>query len=122
MKTKLSIEDIASICHEANRAYCFSLGDFSQPNWPSCPDWQHESAIDGVRFHLHNPEAGPSASHDNWLRLKESEGWQYGPEKDPEKKLHPCMVPYEQLPIEQRTKDYLFSAIVDTLRMVYDGE
>jgi hypothetical protein len=42
--------DIARVCHEVNRAYCTSLGDESQLPWDSAPQWQKDSAINGVRF------------------------------------------------------------------------
>lgn len=57
-------------------------------------------------------DASPSASHDSWLKEKREQGWKYGPVKDADKKEHPCFVPYDELPVEQRTKDYIFSAIV----------
>lgn len=108
--------DIAMICHEANRAYCLAIGDTSQPSWDSAPDWQKTSAINGVNFHLANPDAKPSQSHDNWLAEKTAAGWKYGPVKDPEKKEHPCCVPFYQLPPSQQNKDKLFKAIVDAIR------
>lgn len=111
----LSIEEIAKVCHEANRAYCKALGDDSQLPWDEAPQWAKTSAINGVRFHLDNPNAGPSGSHENWLKDKEKEGWKYGATKDPEKKEHPCFVPYDQLPKEQQAKDYIFTSIVKTL-------
>lgn len=111
----LSIEEIAKVCHEANRGYCKALGDDSQLPWDEAPQWAKTSAINGVRFHLDNPNAGPSGSHENWLKEKEREGWKYGEVKDPEKKEHPCYVPYEQLPKEQQAKDYIFTAIVKSL-------
>lgn len=107
---------IAQICHEANRAYCMTIGDFSQPSWDIAPDWQKKSAINGVEFHLNNPVALPSQSHENWLSEKIANGWKYGPIKDPDKKEHPCCVSYDELPIQQRLKDSLFIAIVDTLK------
>jgi len=108
-------EQIARICHEVNRAYCQSIGDDSQPKWNDAPDWQRESAINGVLFHLEN-DVTPEQSHENWMREKVAAGWTYGPVKDPEKKQHPCMVPYHDLPLEQRTKDYLFRAVVDCFK------
>lgn len=111
----LSIEEIAKVCHEANRGYCKALGDDSQLPWEEAPQWAKNSAINGVRFHLDNPNAGPSGSHENWLKEKEKEGWKYGATKDPEKKEHPCYVPYDQLPKEQQAKDYIFTSIVKTL-------
>ena len=113
----MTIVQIARICHEANRAYCESLNDGSQPMWEQAPEWQRQSAINGVKFHLDALEQGikpsPSASHESWLREKTADGWSYGPVKDPELKQHPCFVPYDQLPMEQKLKDYLFGAIVE---------
>lgn len=93
-----------------------TLGDFTQPLWGSAPRWHILSAIDGVNFHLSNPDADDAATHNNWLAQKEREGWKYGPVKDPEKKEHHCMVPFTELPIEQQKKDALFRAIVHALR------
>lgn len=109
------MEAIAKICHEANRAYCETIGDHSQPSWDLAPSWQRESAIAGVQKHLAAPLT-PEQSHESWLEQKRADGWVYGPEKDPEKKTHPCMVPYADLPKEQRAKDHLFGAIVAALK------
>jgi RyR domain len=117
-KLMVSEQTIAMVCHEANRAYCSTIGDLNQPTWAEAPDWQKESAVEGVRFHLGVLRTGsfptPSESHEKWLALKRQEGWKYGPVKDPEKKEHPCFLPYDELPVEQRMKDYLFAAIVHT--------
>ena len=116
MTTMLSIAQIARITHEVNRAYCEALGDHSQSAWEAAPDWQRESAIAGVLFSWMNPGAPPAASHENWLAEKKAAGWTYGPEKNPEAKQHPCMVPFAELPREQQAKDYIFRAVVHALR------
>lgn len=112
---KLMPIDIAIICHEANRAYCDSIGDPSQKSWAAAPEWQRESAIKGVMWRLANMDAPASASHDSWLEEKRRTGWKYGPTKNPETKEHPCFVPFEELPPEQQAKDELFTAIVKAL-------
>lgn len=106
---------IARICHEANRAYCETLGDDSQLPWCDAPHWQVNSALDGVQFCMHHPFAPPSANHESWLLYKMKEGWKYGPVKNEATKEHPCFLPYEQLPEEQKRKDLLFKAIVAAL-------
>ena len=111
----MDIEKIAIVCHETNRAFCQSIGDDSQPDWQHAPDWQRTSAINGVKFHIANPNAKPSQSHDSWLAEKKAAGWKYGPVKDPENKEHPCFIPYDQLPEEQKAKDALFIGIVHSL-------
>lgn len=105
-------ELIARQCHEVNRAYCQAIGDDTQASWEFAPQWQRDSAIKGVQFHLGNPDASPSDSHNSWLAEKEAAGWKYGPVKDADKKEHPCVVPYDQLPEQQRAKDYIFKAVV----------
>lgn len=111
-------EQIAEVCHEVNRAFCISIGDHDQKPWSEAEDWQRQSAIRGVEFAIQNPDAPPSAQHDAWLEDKKKDGWVFGLIKDPELKEHPCMVPYDKLPMEQRTKDYLFKAVVNTLSRI----
>lgn len=108
-------EQIAAVCHEANRAYCLALGDTNQVSWDCAPEWQKTSAIRGVQLHLDNPGAGPSASHKSWLAEKVATGWVYGEVKDPEARTHPCVVPFDELPEAQQKKDVLFTAIVRAL-------
>ena len=108
-------EQIARVCHEANRAYCAAIGDTSQKPWDEADQWQRDSAINGVRFAISNPTAPASRQHYEWLVDKITDGWKYGPVKDAVKKEHPCIVSYEQLPVEQQLKDYLFKAVVAAL-------
>jgi hypothetical protein len=116
---KERIEQTARVCHEANRAYCISIGDASQSTWDDAPEWQRSSAIKGVEFHVSHLDVGikpsPSASHESWLAEKREAGWKYGPVKDADKKEHPCCVPYNDLPISQRLKDYIFAGIVEAV-------
>ena len=112
------IELIARVAHETNRAYCESINDFSQIPWDGAPDWQKNSSIKGVEFSLDNPDAPASAQHEAWLKDKISEGWKYGEVKDPEKKEHPCCVPYDELPIEQKVKDALFVGVVRAMKVL----
>jgi hypothetical protein len=109
------LDKIARVCHEVNRAYCQALGDNSQPAWEDAPEWQRASVRMGVDLHTMG-DFGPEASHQSWWQQKVADGWKYGPTKDPENKLHPCMVPFDQLPREQQAKDYIFRAVVHALR------
>lgn len=119
--SKLGIFAIAAICHEANRALCLAQGDTSQPAFEAAPQWQRDSAIAGVKFHQANPDATPEASHESWLAQKEADGWKWGPDKDPEHKLHPCFVPYTSLPPLQQAKDHLFRSICHALLPFAEG-
>jgi hypothetical protein len=107
------IVKIAKLAHQVNKAYCEAIGDNSQVTWDEAPHWQKESAINGVKYHIENPNITPKMSHENWCKEKEKDGWTYGDVKDPIKKEHPCMKPYSELPKEQKIKDYLFKTICD---------
>lgn len=110
------LKGIAKICHQANKAYCEFHNDNTQKDWEDAEEWQRESAISGVLFRINNPDAPASAQHEAWMADKVKDGWQYGEQKDPIAKTHPCIVPYDELPVYQRTKDKLFQAIVDVLK------
>lgn len=107
---------IAEICHAANRAYCRTLGDTSILPWEKAPNWQRKSAVSGVQYALGHPEAAPEDMHAEWLRHKLEDGWQFGETKNADEKEHPCIVPYSELPEEQRKKDALFNAVVNALK------
>ena len=108
-------EQIAKVAHEVNAALCLAFGDDSQKPWDDAEEWQRESAVKGVQFAIENPDAPPSAQHDAWSADKEADGWVYGDVKDTEKKTHPCLVPFDELPPEQKAKDYLFKQVVRSL-------
>jgi len=121
----MDVEKIAKLCHETNRHYCQSIGDDSQLPWEDAPDWQKQSAVKGVNFHLDRLHKGellsPAASHESWLAEKTATGWKFGTVKDAEKKEHPCFVSFAMLPIEQKMKDYLFSSVVSAFWKCANG-
>lgn len=106
-------KSIARVCHEANRALQTAYGEVANPPWDLAPRGIRASAIDGVENALSG--ASPEESHENWLKFKRADGWVYGEVKDFDEKTHPCMVPYNELPEEQKIKDHLFIAIVNSL-------
>ena len=110
------INEIAKACHEVNRTYCQQLGDFSQPPWELADDWQKASSREGVRNILSGNVTAPAQSHASWMAQKLREGWKYGPVKDAERKEHPCMVIYSELPPDQRAKDSIFFAVVNGMK------
>ncbi|WP_347455697.1 RyR domain-containing protein [Acinetobacter thermotolerans] len=106
---------IAQICHTINAAYCLATGDDSQLPWNEAQEAQRQSAVMGVEKYLENPDITPEQLHEAWYQHKLGEGWEFGEVKDYENKKHPCMVPYDQLPQEQKVKDYLFRATVESV-------
>lgn len=109
-------EEIAQVCHEATRGLQAVLNDPAPAApWFSAPEWQKQSCIEGVRKAMLGTT--PRALHEAWLDHYRAMGWVYGPRKDEEARTHPCLVPYDELPAEQRTKNELFMAIVIALTL-----
>lgn len=110
-------EQIAEVCHEANRALTKHVGDVPvQPPWPDAPEEMRTSSIRGVQFALDNPNATPEEQHREWALDKLNDGWSYGPSKDAVAKTHPALIPYNRLPEGTRKKDALFRAVVAALK------
>lgn len=55
-------------------------------------------------------------AHDLWAAQRLSQGWAYGPHRDDTRKLHPCLVPYDQLTETEKGYDRL--AALGTLRAI----
>jgi len=44
-------------------------------------------------------------AHDLWAAQRLAQGWRLGPERSDAEKLHPCLVPYGQLPDSEKEYD-----------------
>jgi ryanodine receptor 2 len=54
--------------------------------------------------------------HEVWAAGRIAEGWTWGPERDDEKKHHPCLVAYEDLPESER--EYDRHTAVETIKLI----
>jgi len=43
--------------------------------------------------------------HERWMAAKLAHGWRYAPETDPDKKFNQCLLPWDDLPEEEKEKD-----------------
>ena len=112
----VAAEDIARVVHAANRELQIVQGDpVPSPPWDEAPDYQAKQATAGVQEVIRNPELTAEQSHELWVTRMRADGWTYGEVKDPERKTHPALLPFAELPAEQQLKDRLFIAIVRAL-------
>ena len=66
---------------------------------------------------LHNlREAIAQNVHETWAQARIKEGWSYGSQRDDNLKLHPCLVPYDELP--ESEKDYDRATAMETLKLI----
>lgn len=54
--------------------------------------------------------------HEVWAATRIAQGWTYGPKRDDAEKKHPCLVPYEELPEDEKVYDHNTS--IETLKFI----
>lgn len=108
----ITIGMIAEACHEVNRVLQRGLGEEVSPPWTSISRSTKDSAIDGVFTVLNNPYVSCSDLHQSWMNFKSEAGWVYGEVKDEAARTHPNLIPWEDLPEEQKAKDEMFRTVV----------
>ena len=54
--------------------------------------------------------------HEVWSAGRIADGWQWGEQRDDARKLHPCLVPYNQL--EDSEKEYDRNTAMETIKTI----
>lgn len=115
---ELTSRQIAQVCHEAIRAYCASIGDYSYPTWDMAAEWLESSTTAIVSLVLSGSEVTSEKCHEKWLSFMGSSGWKFGMLKAPEKLEHDAMMPFPKLSEKERIKYDLLISIVQALGWV----
>lgn len=55
-------------------------------------------------------------AHENWARQRMADGWRWGTERDDRRKLHPCLIRYEELP--ESEKVYNRATAMETVKAI----
>ncbi len=55
-------------------------------------------------------------NHDIWAKQRTQEGWTYGTKRDDDKKLHPDLVPYNEL--SESEKEYDRNSAIETIKAI----
>jgi len=55
-------------------------------------------------------------THDLWAVQRLADGWTFGDQRDDVKKQHPCLIPYDKLPENEREYDRI--AVLGTLKAI----
>ena len=55
-------------------------------------------------------------THEVWAQQRMAEGWTYGEKRNDERKEHPCLIPYGDLP--ENEKEYDRNTAMETIRFL----
>lgn len=109
------IEAIACTAHEAVKAWARTQGDFSHDAWGMTSLAHKNRMREGVLARLERPEETAEENHERWTDYMVADGWQWGPERDEDKQIHPALVEWENLPVTYRARNEIFTAVVKAL-------
>ena len=107
---------VAKTAYEARRAYDKSACSEELPVFEEAEYWLTASYIKTVEWLKQNPTATVEDAHNARNAAVIKAGWKQGP-FDPANKTHPLIVDYAELPKEQRTRDAIGFAVMQSLIM-----
>ena len=110
-----STEVIAEFVHETLSNWARLRGMPEYPSWADAEDWMRASTIESVEHVLNDQDAAPGAQHEQWIEQKIRDGYKWGKKKDDKAKTHPMLVPFAELPVDERAKDAIIVALVRAL-------
>ena len=106
---------IASVCHEANRAFCCEYEDKEGLKWDDTDQDVKESTLLAVSYVKKTKDVKAIHLHKKWMQDKLSDEWKKGAQIDYVKKEHPNLVDWLELHQRERVKYILFISIVNSL-------
>lgn len=114
---------VAMVCHDANMAMTKAQEAMKVQGTGAIPGGPfihlHEdlldAAIEGVRRARRvGQPLSPRDHHNEWVAFLTARGWTHG-ERDPERRRHPNLVPWDELTPEEQDKDRVFMSVVFAL-------
>ena len=100
---ELTDEDLARICHEAHLALRIGLNSSADDmHFDALPQERKDVVISQVR--LIRAGKSPDEVHQAWVDHQLEHGWRWGISRNLIQKTHPNLVPYGDLPVEEKAK------------------
>lgn len=100
--------DLSTEYQEANRAAARRLAEvLAVIGIRILPQEQSQGLSEAELFDLIelNMKRLAPAEHEGWMRQKIEAGWKHATERDDVRKLHPCIVPFDELSEDEKEKD-----------------
>jgi hypothetical protein len=110
----MTMEEITRLIYEATRLEAvWSKRPVIPERWKDRDDKFKDQMIKLVSGYLSvDPLPTPEEAHNSWMEAYYKMGWKYGKKRDVVKKTHPDLVPFYDLPKDERDKDSIFLALV----------
>lgn len=122
MKKKYTLNaiQIAEIIHSCTSRIPRIDGSFVDV-WSDLTELQKEHATQAVREIYSAPKKTPEELHNLWMKPLIENGWTKG-DYNFEKKQHPSIIPFNELPESEILKDELWAALTECFRKYYNCE
>jgi len=111
----MKLAEVARMVHQTDKAYCESIGDYSNKNWEQAEPADKKRMEDIVQFYTDNPLAMDCSIHNVWIKAMVMDGWVKGDEFNPFTKTHPGIIKFEEIPFEQQVRATIIRRVIGTL-------
>lgn len=110
----MDMENIARLIYEATRLEAmWSKRPIVPEPWEQRDERFRKQFVEVVwRYMKSESLPTPEEAHNSWVESYVKMGWKYGEKRDPKLKTHPDLVPFNELPKDERDKDAIFLALV----------
>jgi hypothetical protein len=109
----MDVERLARLIYEATRIEAEWSGRIVPETWEQ-RDEKFRSQFVGIVSKYINAERlpTPEQAHNSWMESYLEMGWRHGEKRDPVAKTHPDLVPFDELPRDEKDKDAIFLAFI----------
>ncbi|MDR1271540.1 MAG: hypothetical protein LBK04_00865 [Clostridiales Family XIII bacterium] len=97
-------EELTEDIRKANRDQAVHIGEYAKLLGLLADDGGRSKGASGKLTGL-QIETAAKAIHEVWAKSKAAAGWIYGASRDDGNKIHPMLIPYEDLPEAEKEKD-----------------
>lgn len=108
------LDQISEFIYEATRIEAeWSKRPIVPEKWQERDDKFRNQFIDIINKYMYMDKLPtPEEAHESWVQSYYKMGWKYGNIRNTEKKTHPDLIPFEQLPQAEKDKDAIFLSFV----------
>jgi len=110
-ETPEEVTEAARVAHTTLRHMLKQIEQSQPPTWDKLPEWQQESQEHMAMAVWRDLSCTARQCHSFWRHTLTSAGWEYGENLDPVEKIHPDIVPWEELePLQRACFDVVVGA------------